>query len=400
MRSIYYKQRAWAPILLLLTAVLVSLPIIVVAKQQFNKVTNLEAEYSAEDEVVRVSWDHTSTTAEYQVKVISGGEKIDSKSTTKQHANFDAALFTNGTDYTIQVRVKKSNKKTASGWKKITYTHTTADPCPTDGINHEVYVTSSTSPTSFPDATTAAITKASVPDAVLLEQDTAAGNTGDILMYFIRDGICMAKSEDNGTTWSDPLAVSFAGLDETIGAYDPSLVQLSDGSLRMYFYASTVLDGDPASMEGTHPIYSAVSADGINFTMDDGERLSLESITDPEVIYFNDAWIMYVSSGSSTFIATSTDGLNFTLNAMAWPGGGIPGAYVDTTNMVHIYGCSGGVNTASSFDGITFGATTMSVIPATADATTCDPSPVLLSNGTILMVYKKQTTSGDNEGSK
>ena len=404
MGNIYRRWRPGLAVVCLLMIGLISWPLITAAKQQYKKVTDLTAAYNEDDAVVRVSWEHTASSAHYQVKVLSGGEKITGTSTSQQHADFEPALFTYGHDYTIQVRVKPSGKKTASGWKKITYTHTVEpDPCPTDGISHEVYVTSSTTPTSFPGADEATFTKASVPDAIQLQETIAGGNEGDVLAYFVRSGLCMSKSEDNGLTWSDPVSVAFANMpDGVVGAVDPSLVQLSNGKLRLFFFGSTTSTGDPAQQAGDHVIYSATSEDGANFTLDDGERLARTQITDPEVIKLGNTWIMYLSLGSTSLIATATDGLNFTLADETWSGGGIPGAYVDTDQVVHIYGCSGGVNTATSTDGLTFGASTTGVIPVTAGYTTCDPSPVLFNDGTILMVYKKQadSTGEDSDGSK
>ncbi|MBI2411182.1 MAG: exo-alpha-sialidase [Candidatus Kerfeldbacteria bacterium] len=400
MLKFYASRKQWIALFSFLLVVVVVLPLVVIAKPTFKKVKNLSVEYSATDDTVQVSWSYAVANRTYIVKVISDDETLDTKTTKKKHANFDAALFDDGNDYTIQVRVKGNKNKSASAWKKTSYTHTLtgdAEPCPTTGISHDVYVTSSSDPSSFTDADTPAITYASVPDGVLLQQTTTAGDAGDILVYFVRSGICMSKSSDNGATWSDPLAVNFDGLDDSIGAYDPSLIQLEDGTLRMYFFGSTVQDADPASMEGEHPMYSALSDDGVNFTMEDDERLSVESITDPEVLRLNDTWIMYVSNGSNSLIATSTNGLDFTLTGSSWSGGGIPGVYVDEDDTVHIYGCSGGVNTATSTDGINFGNTTSGVIPQDADMTTCDPSPVLLNDGTILMVYKKQDNSSGGD---
>lgn len=103
-----------------------------------------------------------------------------------------------------------------------------------------------------------------------------------------------------------------------------------------------------------------------------------------------------MGQGKTTLIAKSSDGLNFTLTGTTWDAGGIPGAYVDTNNLVHLYGCGmGGIVTQTSSDGITFdsAASATAALQTQPSSTTpeiiCDPSPVLLDNGTVLLVYKK-----------
>lgn len=271
-------------------------------------------------------------------------------------------------------------------------------------VNHSVYITTSDDPNSFNDSDTVVFEKASVPDAVRLHTTSAVGEAGDLLMYFPSfenftgsgsEGLVYSRSTDNGVTWSDRTPVTIEGKQNSGAAVDPSLVQLEDGSLRLYFFGSETTTGDPASVEGDHVIYSALSTDGVTFTVEEGERLAMEKITDPEVIQLNDTWIMYVSRGSETLIATSLDGLNFTLQKTGWDQGGIPGAFVDSENIVHIYGCGrGGIVTQTSTNGITFEDPT--VVPAlqgqpgtSAPEIICDPSPVLLDNDVVLLVYKK-----------
>lgn len=275
-------------------------------------------------------------------------------------------------------------------------------------LNHSVYVTSSTDPNSFENSDTVVFEKASVPDAVLLHTTSNAGAAGDVLMYFPSfenftgngsENIAYSRSTDNGATWSERATTTITGKTNAGAAVDPSLVQLEDGRLRMYFFGSETTKGDPASVEGNHVIYSAVSNDGINFTVEAGERIAVERITDPEVVQFNDQWIMYMAQGTQTLIATSDDGLDFTLTDQVWTEGGIPGAYVDNTNLVHLYGCGkGGIVTQTSTDGITF--STSGAVPAlqgsigvTTPEIICDPSPVLLDNDTVLFVYKKAPPS-------
>lgn len=266
---------------------------------------------------------------------------------------------------------------------------------------HDVYVTRSDDPTSFPDSTELVFDQGSVPEAVLLTQTSAAGKAGDLLMYFPSfknfsqagdEKIMAAKSTDNGATWEELGLITITNALDGVTAVDPSLVQLADGRLRLYFFGSTVVIGDPAKIGGEHNIYSAISEDGLTFTMEDGVRYAQEQITDPDVIYLPayGTWLMYVSEGPQTLIITSNDGLEWFDTEFSWDGGGVPGAYVDDNNVVHLYGCGqGGIMTETSVDGIIFDGTSTTALTASDQSIICDPSPVLLGDDSVLMVYKK-----------
>lgn len=270
-----------------------------------------------------------------------------------------------------------------------------------DVREHDVYVTRSDDPTSFLDSTVLVFDQGSVPEAVLL-------NNGELRMYFPSfknfsqagdEKIMAAKSVDNGKTWQELGLITITNALVGVTAVDPSLVQLADGRLRMYFFGSTVVIGDPAKIGGEHNIYSAVSEDGLTFTMEDGVRYAQEQITDPDVIYLPayGTWLMYVSAGPQTRIITSNDGLEWFDTEFSWTGGGVPGAYVDADNVVHLYGCGqGGIMTETSIDGIIFDGTPTTALTASDQSIICDPSPVLLDDGTVLMVYKKAPTPTNN----
>lgn len=268
--------------------------------------------------------------------------------------------------------------------------------------SHAAFFTTSDDPTSFPDSDDPIFTAASVPELIRLTVASEAGNVGDLLIYFVdaenftgpnTEGLGYAKSTDNGKTWSEKQSVTVADRVNEGGVVDPSLVQLDDGRLRMYFFGSEIVAGDPANAEGPHIIYSAISEDGLTFTAEDGERFAMENLTDPEIIRLDDLWIMYVSTGQTTVIADSDDGLTFTNSGTTWSGGGVPGAFVDAENIVHLYGCGrGGIMTQSSNDGITFSDLEEPVAALTTQGVICDPAPVLLGDGSAAMVYKKIIT--------
>jgi hypothetical protein len=267
-------------------------------------------------------------------------------------------------------------------------------PCSAEATglqNHSTYVTRADTETSFSDSTTAVFNSASVPDALRLHHKISGANKNDLLMYFGRNGICESRSTDHGRTWSDPLTVTFNGLQNSGGEVDPSITQEHDGTLRLYFYGPTSSNGDPAQISGDHVIYSATSTDGVNFTVEAGQRFADTTITDPEVVKFQGQYFMYLSAGATTRITESSDGLTFTDTGDTWNSAGIPGA-VAHHNTLHIYGCSGSdsIVSASSSDGLQFGST--STVLTTTDqsvTSTCDPSPIRLKNGHFVLVYKK-----------
>jgi len=144
--------------------------------------------------------------------------------------------------------------------------------------------------------------RASVPDAVF--------DGENIRVYFAKWGIRVAMSSD-GVNWQEK-EVSISGIPEGMGAVDPDIVLLPDGTYRMYYYENPMGEGDPAMIPGPHSIYVATSEDGINFRRE-REVYAREWITDPDVIQMDDIWRMFVSEGGRTTSAVSRDdGWSFT----------------------------------------------------------------------------------------
>jgi hypothetical protein len=117
-------------------------------------------------------------------------------------------------------------------------------------------------------------------------------------------------STDEGSTWTKPLPVEFSGL--PAGArrpFDPTLVLLEDGRLRLYFTCTT----PDRPMPG---IYSAVSSDGKTFEFEPGLRFGVdgEMTIDCAVARLGRTWHLYSpvqDHDSLGYHATSADGLTF-----------------------------------------------------------------------------------------
>jgi len=263
-------------------------------------------------------------------------------------------------------------------------------------INHNTYITFSSGGKKWEQGSL--IRKsASVPDLIQLTKNPPAGGgkfkKGDLLVYFVdaltltgpgKEQLGIISSSDSGKTWVEQDTIRLNGKKNEGAAVDPSLVQLEDGSLRLYFFGSEITSGDPARQKGKHKVYSARSSDGINFTVEDGTRFEDNNLTDPEVIYFNDKWFMYYSVGSSSKLSTSADGLNFSaINITGGDVGGVPGALA-LDDAVRLFGCAmEGLRTGFATDGINF-----KLEQTLKEIKGCDPAAVKLLDGRYAMIYK------------
>jgi len=171
--------------------------------------------------------------------------------------------------------------------------------------------------------------RASVPDAVF--------NGENIMVYVAKWGIRVAISSD-GVNWTEK-EVKISGIPDGMGACDPDVVLLQNGTYRLYYYENQMgmdpqMEGmDPAQIPGPHSIYVAISDDGINFCRDH-EVYAQEWITDPDVIQMGDVWRMFVSNGTRVISTISYDnGSTFTFERELQIGGSItstisvPGGY-------------------------------------------------------------------------
>lgn len=277
---------------------------------------------------------------------------------------------------------------------------------PADGAqNDKIYFVTTADPKVWPAGNL--VEKGSVPDLIRLSQDLGKFKKNDLLIYFVdftkiqtagSETLSMVTSSDGGKTWSSKYTITVANKTNKGAPVDPSLVQLADGTLRMYFFGSEVTSGDPASAKGTHKVYSAASTDGVSFSAEPGVRFETEKLTDPEVINYKNQWYMYYSLGQKTGLAVSSDGLNFTEKPITGGEvGGVPGAVV-LDNGVRIYGCGReGLGSAFSPDGENFTIDQNNVFDSVAiSGIVCDPAIVILEDGTFAAVYKQKDTSPQN----
>ncbi|MBU4205030.1 beta-galactosidase [Patescibacteria group bacterium] len=251
------------------------------------------------------------------------------------------------------------------------------------------------------------VKEASVPDVIQLQKNVGNFKKGDLLIYFVDfstvnkpadvETLGLIISTDGGKIWGQKTTVSIKNKSNKGSVVDPSVVQLSDGTLRLYFFGSEITSGDPAGATGPHKVYSAVSSDGINFTVENGIRFQDDKLTDPEVIQYKNQWFMYYSVGTATKLAVSNDGLNFSARAITGGDiGGVPGAVI-FDGSVRLFGCRKGIATAVASNGINFNKEQEDIFSGKIQGIVCDPSVARMDNGEYAMVYKTREEQLSNQ---
>ena len=142
---------------------------------------------------------------------------------------------------------------------------------------------------------------------------------GNVRLYYCNDkGILSAVSKD-GLTFTKEQGVRISpGTGFEFQVCDPTIVDLPDGKMRMYYKGANTLKPGPGAI---HKIYSALSSDGLTFQKE-GLRVDSEINGDnswasvPDAIILPDGRVRlyYVTAAQMEHgigSAISTDGLNF-----------------------------------------------------------------------------------------
>lgn len=199
------------------------------------------------------------------------------------------------------------------------------------------------------------------------------------------DVIAYSVSNDEGETWSDTKPMTLVGLpmglDSRKHPMDPTLVQLSDGRLRLYFTYH-------AQGNKTAALYAATAPDDqidSTFQVETTPALMTSSnLLDPAVVYFDGVWHHYTwqDSGDDNYHSTSTDGASFTLQDNINLPMDFLGQVITTDAGLRFYGTGkGGVVSAVSTNGSDW---TMESGQRIQGA---DPAVQRLADGSYLMVY-------------
>ncbi len=143
------------------------------------------------------------------------------------------------------------------------------------------------------------------------------------------DRVAVSFSTDEGGLWTKPQPVVVESMEEgLVRPFDPTLVAMPDGRVRMYFTSNRHHDFGVSRPQ----IYSAISKDGVHYTFEPGVRFGIEGrvVIDCAAVLHQGVYHLYSPDNGSTadfhqiqsrqkepptgsgYHATSTDGLNFT----------------------------------------------------------------------------------------
>jgi len=196
------------------------------------------------------------------------------------------------------------------------------------------------------------------------------------------DRVAISFSED-GKTWTAPESAVFEGLSPTAfeRPYDPTLVPLADGRIRMYFTSRDLAGG------GEQAIYSAVTSDGKAFTFEPGQRFGVagERVIDCAAVRRGKTFHLFApvqGQDGRGYHAISEDGLAFRrIDDVTVPGRrSWLGCAVDTGDGLRFYGSGMGTWSAFSQDGTAW------TVDEGARAKGADPGVAAARDGRILIV--------------
>jgi hypothetical protein len=250
---------------------------------------------------------------------------------------------------------------------------------------HQIYRAFSSDGLIFAPENELLLDHASVPDAILRPD-------GEVWVYFVngvpgQHGIWVAKPSTSGS-WD---IVGCVRLDGSFNgnAVDPDIVLLSDGRYRLFYYEGRFVSNTPELNEGPHPIFSAISEDGLNFEIE-RQLIAVETVTDPSVVHLaNGRWLMALSQGTRTLLADSDDGHDFELTGVAVELGGVPELAILADGNVRLYVTAEGIKSAVSNDeGQTWAVEPGTRLSSPQGEILADPSLITTSDGGWVLFYK------------
>ena len=143
---------------------------------------------------------------------------------------------------------------------------------------------------------------------------------GKVRLYYCGNGGILSAISQDGLTFTKEQGVRVtAGTGSELQVCDPTIVDLPDGKMRMYYKGASSMNPGPG--QSVHKIFSAISTDGLTFTKE-GLRIDSETNGDngwasvPDAIALPDGRVRmyYVTAANMEHgigSAISSDGLNF-----------------------------------------------------------------------------------------
>lgn len=263
------------------------------------------------------------------------------------------------------------------------------DPATTEPPRHQrVHFATSADGLEFSEHRLPLLVRADSPEAIVLSGSGAAGDAGTIVVVALdrsdprKQQLVRIVSTDDGRTWTGPQPVTLRDWPEGATPADPAIVQLDDGRLRLFLVAvpttrerqprdrlpdrprdieppkpdrpvqpiprdprqpgpPTTFDPPPDETRpapGSIRVLSAISDDALTFAMEEGTRVAVPEVSDPEVIRSGDEWLMFLSRGDEVLLARSSDGMRFRMDdAFLMGAGGSPSAISLADGTVRVY---------------------------------------------------------------
>lgn len=209
------------------------------------------------------------------------------------------------------------------------------------------------------------------------------------------DGVAAAIGAADGRAWQH-CALAWSGMPAGVRATDPDVVQLSDGTYRMYFTSPV-----PGVTPARAGIFRAESRDGLAWSFGGAAFPYATTVIDPMTFRAGGAWHQYALDGMNAAMVhgTSADGQTFAFSDVGQRTiGGEPYVLSQATqvgDVVRVYGFGPMGQSIRSFT--TTNGADLTPDPAvllaldasvTAERTFIkDPAVVRLSDGGYLMVY-------------
>ena len=127
---------------------------------------------------------------------------------------------------------------------------------------------------------------------------------------------------------------------EVVGdAVDPDIVALPEGGYRLFYFLGWFTpENRPPPGGAPHPMYSAVSADGVHFEVEQIQLTLDNEGTDPTVVHLpSGRWLMAVSAKEHVVLAATDTGNDFALTEHEFPQGISELAYFPETQVVRLF---------------------------------------------------------------